>query len=325
VDARAGFGLRTNGTSKINVVTGQYSAIAQDGGELTTALTTVTGNFSTTLNSLKTVAFRTYVGLIAAWNSQKCWLGYSDVAQFTFAGTGCRVVIIGTSITPRPLQWPVNKIQLNGSNNSYHIMNSLMTSVGYADKPGDSFWGGGPSRGIYLSDSGNEAVFINNYIEMVFSGTYAPAAASSAGEGISTATAKCKIMNNIIVGAHVGITAPFGATVENNCVHGSRYTAIRGGVVAVNTFDTNPLFAPSGAPDLQPSSPCINAGTIDPVFNDLDGSRNDVGPRGGCFFDPEGWTTNKPVVISFDLAPQQLLKGVDTQVTISNGQAVAQP
>ena len=76
---------------------------------------------------------------------------------------------------------------------------------------------------------------------------------------------------------------------------------------------------------LQPTSPCVNTGSPNPVFNDLDGTRNDVGPGGGCLFDPEGWTTDKPVVISFDLAPQQLLKGVDTQVTISNGQAVGQP
>jgi hypothetical protein len=69
----------------------------------------------------------------------------------------------------------------------------------------------------------------------------------------------------------------------------------------------------------------VNAGSSDPRFNDLNGTRNDIGPGGGCLFDPEGWTTNKPLVISFDLAPQQLLKGVDTQVTISNGQAVAQP
>lgn len=76
---------------------------------------------------------------------------------------------------------------------------------------------------------------------------------------------------------------------------------------------------------LRADSVARNAGIDDPIFNDFDGSRNDIGILGGAFSDPGGRIPGKPVVISFDLAPQQLLKGVDTQVTISNGQAVAQP
>ena len=68
-----------------------------------------------------------------------------------------------------------------------------------------------------------------------------------------------------------------------------------------------------------------NAGTNDPRYNDRDGSRNDIGPSGGAWFDPDGWTTENPVVISFDLSPDAVLEGVDTEVILSEGQAVSAP
>jgi hypothetical protein len=85
------------------------------------------------------------------------------------------------------------------------------------------------------------------------------------------------------------------------------------------------LFVENEAPKLQSSSPCINAGTPDPRYNDRDGTRNDIGPSGGAWFDPDGWTTENPVVISFDLSPDQVLEGVDTEVILSEGQAVSAP
>ena len=74
-----------------------------------------------------------------------------------------------------------------------------------------------------------------------------------------------------------------------------------------------------------PGSPCIDAGIEDPIFNDLDDTRNDIGPGGGCWFDPDGWTTENPVVISYDLGPEQVLEGADPEVILSGGKAVSQP
>ena len=118
--------------------------------------------------------------------------------------------------------------------------------------------------------------------------------------------------------------APFGTDSRNNFYYSCANGAM-GGVVDSGQIAGNPLFVENAAPQLQPSSPCINAGVNDPIFNDLDGTRNDIGPGGGCLFDPDARTTTKPIVISFDLSPQQLLKGVDTQINLSNGEAVAQP
>jgi hypothetical protein len=68
-----------------------------------------------------------------------------------------------------------------------------------------------------------------------------------------------------------------------------------------------------------------DAGTPDPLYNDRDGSRNDAGASGGSWYDPEGWTTDNPVVISFDLTPELVLEGVETEVTIEGVRAVSKP
>ena len=48
-------------------------------------------------------------------------------------------------------------------------------------------------------------------------------------------------------------------------------------------IDTDPMFynPPAGNLHLQPASPCINAGDPNPIYDDPDGSRNDMGAYGG--------------------------------------------
>lgn len=45
----------------------------------------------------------------------------------------------------------------------------------------------------------------------------------------------------------------------------------------------------------------------------------------GSWYDPEGWAAEKQVVISFELLPDQVLEGVDTEVTVDDGRAVSSP
>lgn len=90
-------------------------------------------------------------------------------------------------------------------------------------------------------------------------------------------------------------------------------------------MQANPLYLENEAPKLQLTLPLINAGTTDPRYNNRDGTRNTIGPSGGPWIDPDGWTTENPVVISFDLSPDMVLEGVDTDVILSEGQAVSAP
>ena len=77
---------------------------------------------------------------------------------------------------------------------------------------------------------------------------------------------------------------------------------IGGGVVARNCIQTtDPKMYTGGT--LKTNSPAINAGPPDPRFNDLDGSRNDIGMYGGHNYISNGKTTDKPIVLGLDVAP----------------------
>jgi hypothetical protein len=94
------------------------------------------------------------------------------------------------------------------------------------------------------------------------------------------------VANNIFGG--FGGYSVYGAgggqvTAEYNCNSGNNYG---GGVTqGAGTITSNPIFVNSDAWDfrLQAGSPCINAGNPDASYNDMDGTRNDMGIFGGRF------------------------------------------
>ena len=60
-------------------------------------------------------------------------------------------------------------------------------------------------------------------------------------------------------------------------------------------------------------------------FKDHNGTRNDIGPFGGHHFDPNGATSSTPVVLSADLAPMSVQKGVTTIVKVNSRAVVSTP
>lgn len=61
------------------------------------------------------------------------------------------------------------------------------------------------------------------------------------------------------------------------------YSDVRGGWAGDGNIDSNPLFVNPANDDfhLCQGSPCIDAGDPDPIYNDVDGTRNDMGCYGG--------------------------------------------
>lgn len=101
------------------------------------------------------------------------------------------------------------------------------------------------------------------------------------------------LKNNIVTRNKVGIYASVGAAPANsfNDVFGNdvrNYDAQTGGISNPGPGDIsrNPDFDLLSSPPyhLAITSPCINAGDPNPFFNDLDGTRNDM----GCFGGPGG-------------------------------------
>jgi hypothetical protein len=309
-------GLHMNGTSAECSNSTLRGGINQSAGVLNTTKITLAGNFDTQNTASKTVAFRTTVAGDCVWSSKKNWFGYSEARSFNYTDQNDgKVVIVGNKIDRQGGE--ANGIHCNVSNSSILIANNRVVRVGYN-------WEGDWKNGIDLRGGGNTAVIANNYCQLQFYG-YDD---RTSGAGIYIRDfAQATIINNLVVGARHGICAPFGVVAQNNLYWSSPWPANRekNGVIAEGTLYTDPLFVAGEEPKLQATSPCINAGTPDPRYNDRDGSRNDIGPSGGAWFDPDGWTTENPVVISFDLSPDLVLEGVDTEVVLSEGQAVSAP
>jgi hypothetical protein len=285
--------------------------IQQGGGSLHTTNTTVGGNFETTSNAAHTIAFRTTVSGDCNWYGNSSWFGYSAARSFNFYGSNAKVVVVGSTIDR--VDGPVDGILLHGSGNQFTVTNSVVKNV--------QSYSGGAENNIDIAGAGNSAKILNNYIQKTH--VY-----SSQGYHYNIRindTTDVLIANNIFSNTVDGmVAAPFGVTVLNNlAIEG--LTGLRDGVVASNTTTGDPLFVDGDPYELGSGSPCLNAGTEDPRYNDRDGSRNDIGPSGGAWYDPDGWTTENPVVVAFELSRDQILEGDATPILLQEGLGVSIP
>jgi hypothetical protein len=112
---------------------------------------------------------------------------------------------------------------------------------------------------------------------------------SNRSDGIWFYQASATAKNNIVVGNGYGLAASHGAvpdlTFNNVWGNGDNYNSQSGGssVPGLGSLSSDPLFdITSIVPfSLAVASPCINAGDPAPIYNDRDGSRNDLGAYGG--------------------------------------------
>ena len=102
------------------------------------------------------------------------------------------------------------------------------------------------------------------------------------------------------------VTGPFA---NNSVTYNLSQTGESGGVLLQNRVNADPAFVNTTDFVLGPTSPARNAGDPDPRFNDIDGTRNDMGIYGGPFYDPEGRTGSKPVVMQMEMDQTQFLRG----------------
>ena len=101
----------------------------------------------------------------------------------------------------------------------------------------------------------------------------------------------------------------YGPFANNTVTYNLSQTGEGGGVLLQNRLNADPAFVDTTDFVLGPTSPARNAGDPDPRFNDIDGTRNDMGIYGGPFYDPEGRTGSKPVVMQMELDQTQFLRG----------------
>jgi hypothetical protein len=336
IDARGGSGISLTGNSSVRILSSQSSGISSSGqmlelvdsstigrlsqsaGSMHVFRCTIGENIDTTTGAQKTVAFRTTINGDNTWRSKKAWFGYCDTRSFNFYDqTDAKVVVVGCKIDRQ--NGEANGIFIQGINTRFIISNNSLINISYYNS-------GDGENGISIRGS-QSGLISNNYCSLKYLGSYP--FNDPRGDGIyAPESANVRVINNIVVGSKYLVTAPFGAVVRNNIYWASPWGSSSkeaGGVVSQGTIYADPKFVSNQAPALAVDSPCHNAGVEDPIYANRDGSRNTIGPSGGSLFDPDARTTENPVVISFDLGPEQVLEGEDTMILLSNGQAVSQP
>jgi hypothetical protein len=127
--------------------------------------------------------------------------------------------------------------------------------------------------GIHLVENGSTSI-INNII-------YNNSISSGYGGGIYIHKAGATIYNNIVLSNDGGSLS----SLNNNYVGPADYNL---GVNFGSNFileTTSPSFinAESGNFHLSASSPCVDTGNPSQQYNDVDGSRNDMGAYGGIW------------------------------------------
>ena len=120
--------------------------------------------------------------------------------------------------------------------------------------------------------------------------------------------------NRVIYGGNVSndqgdcqVYAPAeNVVMRNNAFAGSGSVQPRGGVAIGEYIESSSgnwgsfLVDPAG---LMSGKPGKDKGPPEVIYNDHDGSRNDIGPNGGRNYIPNGRTTDKPIPIMFTASP----------------------
>jgi parallel beta-helix repeat protein len=166
-------------------------------------------------------------------------------------------------------------ISITGASSPLIANNLIRENIAFEDAGG----------GIYCQSAG--AVFYNN----IFHNNTAIGYFVNAG-GIfadsATTIKNCIFRDNKLVWPEVDEVM---SQIEGN--PDVTFSNVQDGFTGNGNIDADPLYVNSSQGDfrLLAGSPCIDAGDPDPIFNDLDGTRNDMGIYGG----PHGTATTTAV------------------------------
>ena len=312
----------------------------------------------------RAVGFRLNIVGGCLWGAlKKGWLGYSTLASpFQHSNledpdlTNALTVLVANEINvTTDLQGAININHRTNAGSSAQIYNNYLRSKIQRVNP-NQFSPPGQHESIRATAS--SLTIQNNYSGLILAGnpsflqnsdavsvSRGYAAYHLSGDAIT-------VRNNVIKGNVVAINAPGNSVIEynyaSNDYHYDRFNAdlgfpLTGGCVPTfapdgngGLVDTNTGKAPgssnlvflkdSGWWSYQGAAADVEAlSSPNPLYNDRDDSRNNLGPSGGPSFDPGAWTTAKPVVISFDLSPESQLAGQGAEVLLSNGIAISAP
>ncbi len=290
-------------------------------GGLTLMKCTVNGNVTASSalgagnRELVAIVLQSTIGERFVCKAKRSWTCYNLISHAYFEG---EAEITGNEFDGRTNGFGGIGIDVNGTsanisnNHVHHYYGHLNTDM--------------TDQCIGIRITGDAlAEIVNNLIYNCYDSSHAGEETNS-GMGIFVQSTKgTKIIGNAIWQCYVNgnpqtghcpVWAPFNKVVfkNNYLLKGSGHanSQAKGGVQGVDNVhdDTTNTYHPLKFVNpqnddftLQTDSPLKNTGPPDAQYNDLDGSRNDIGMYGGHNFIPDGKTTNKPIVLGLDAAP----------------------
>ena len=280
-----------------------------------TGTLTMPGAQDTNGNPSRLVILQSTINEKLTSRAAKAWLGYSTFEETYLEGT---LEIVGNIFDGRAFGGI--GLDLNGSSTIAHVHNNIIRQFRLSAQQSIE----NQCIGIRIS-SGARAYLLNNAIHSC-NDSAPPSTETNCGMGVFVvSTAETKILGNIFWDIYIGGGATSGhaniwapeqnVTVAYNAIkahkgNGNSFShLVTGGAqnfsfitdTSTNQITSNFLSNPA---DLSYGKAIRNAGPPEAAYLDHDGSRNDIGPNGGRNYISNGRTTDKPIPISFTIAPQ---------------------
>ena len=247
------------------------------------------------------VAVQSLFNDVLFMSGYKVWLGYNSWPLYGgITMTNCDVVLAGNKIFPGSF---VAQSLVYAQGGSLRAYNNLIGVAGAA------------LFGIRCRS--NIADIVNNTIYV--SGNTASGKGIYITEGIVPATVRSDIVY-VFAGGGTGFCIETSGQVAN--VSYCDLFILGAGSPYVQGPLANCIFSEPGwiaDYSLNLVSPCINAGPPEAIYNDRDGTRNDMGYTGGPYWNPANYTNDNPMVFFLTGSPQTVLKGVQTNILVNVG------
>ncbi len=276
-------------------------------------------------NDAKLVVLQSDVREKLVSKAARSWIGYSTMEQTYFEGL---VEIVGNSFEGR--ENAGIGIDLNGTATNASIHNNSIRTFA-------KFGTGNMTEtciGIRV-DGGAKADIRNNKISEnqdthewginTFCGMGVYVKSTTGTSIVSNLMYSNNVSGNNSIGGHANVWAPAqNVVVKYNVTHAGGTASLVAGGADNLAFITDAghhwqllLTNPAGYMEGKAGK---DKGPHEVIYQDHDGSRNDIGPNGGRNYLPNGRTTNKPIPISFTAAP--LVVPVGGIITIQSTGAV---
>lgn len=287
-------GITISGGANVQGIQSSCTGITVNGSSTADfARCTVSGNVSVAAGVKRVSVSRCTVTESLDSSSVLTYVSYSTLRFFRQRNNG-QAYLVGNTINERRADGG-STIELSDT-----AFVALFNNIIRDGAPGDYYtYNGGDNHGVTVPASAR-IVSLNNIIYNYSSHRHGDRGFRLLG------SANNYIASNIVQVQDESFYAPFA---NNTVTFNLSQSGDAGGVLVQNRINADPTYVNDTDFVLGPTSPARNAGDPDPRFNDIDGTRNDMGIYGGPFYDPEGRTGSKPVVMQMELDQTQFLRG----------------